>query len=676
MFSDLHEESQKILKEKELLKKKIRHKKIQVLFFCLGVLWILLFPAVTVSTGELKCRGMFVDENALNPYHLETEISELEMSSTLAYMGFTGNNANRPPSTEELCEAFRSELKLSCYSHVYEQHLPGHQGVSVRQNLYTIMRPTPGADGKEAVVLAVTWPLSWQKNEVDGFRATLVLLKHFQQTAYMSKNIVFLVIGNPADRPTFDADQFHPGAQAWLNDYFSDFPTLLQTKRHLAEQHRYSLEAITVEHAGVIRAAACLELPASEKYWKGMQVLTAGINGQLPNMDIVAVSLQVFGAYSILLDRCMGKLEGGRCHDLVSRIAEVTAWIFDPLTLPYAAHQYLRRLFGMFSFMAALSQGPSHAHAHFLQHSVDAVTFRGIPVDEYFDPNFSKSQILTGFDVVRSLSQFVRSLNNLEEDLHHSFFYYLLPTPITFVEINEYFVALLFILMPLFLEAFSLVQNTKSLKISYTLAAVFTAELFGCLMYIILRILFYQQHALHSFFSQVFNGAIKRDWADSSRFAVMLWLSMITILYPLALTVLLQIKKSITGNEEDAQIIVNSWSTLKCFMAFSFVYCHVLLGIVNYSFAIMASLVAVPALLNLEPSRITRLKFWLHAAGLTILSPMIMFWGLGLLVPNISGMDMFLHLLSMHLNVGVFYIPYICIVYCPLHLLCCHILLV
>jgi hypothetical protein len=40
-------------------------KPISWILFALGILWVLLFPAVTISTGELKPRGSYFDENAL-----------------------------------------------------------------------------------------------------------------------------------------------------------------------------------------------------------------------------------------------------------------------------------------------------------------------------------------------------------------------------------------------------------------------------------------------------------------------------------------------------------------------------------------------------------------------------------------------------------------------------------
>ena len=35
------------------------------LLYVLGVAWVLLYPVLNVSTGELKCRGTFFSENAL-----------------------------------------------------------------------------------------------------------------------------------------------------------------------------------------------------------------------------------------------------------------------------------------------------------------------------------------------------------------------------------------------------------------------------------------------------------------------------------------------------------------------------------------------------------------------------------------------------------------------------------
>jgi hypothetical protein len=39
--------------------------RVTLLCFFLSIIWYLLFPLVSITTGELKPRGIYVDENAL-----------------------------------------------------------------------------------------------------------------------------------------------------------------------------------------------------------------------------------------------------------------------------------------------------------------------------------------------------------------------------------------------------------------------------------------------------------------------------------------------------------------------------------------------------------------------------------------------------------------------------------
>lgn len=47
--------------------------------FALGCVWILLFPLVTVTTGETKPRGTFFDENAMLVYHTTVELTAADV---------------------------------------------------------------------------------------------------------------------------------------------------------------------------------------------------------------------------------------------------------------------------------------------------------------------------------------------------------------------------------------------------------------------------------------------------------------------------------------------------------------------------------------------------------------------------------------------------------------------
>lgn len=53
---------------------------VSCLAFALGCVWILLFPMVTVTTGEAKPRGTFFDENAMLVHHttLKLKASDID----------------------------------------------------------------------------------------------------------------------------------------------------------------------------------------------------------------------------------------------------------------------------------------------------------------------------------------------------------------------------------------------------------------------------------------------------------------------------------------------------------------------------------------------------------------------------------------------------------------------
>lgn len=47
--------------------------------FFLGCVWILLFPLVTLTTGESKPRGTFFDENAMLVHHTVTKLTAADV---------------------------------------------------------------------------------------------------------------------------------------------------------------------------------------------------------------------------------------------------------------------------------------------------------------------------------------------------------------------------------------------------------------------------------------------------------------------------------------------------------------------------------------------------------------------------------------------------------------------
>lgn len=67
--------------------------------FLLGCVWILLFPLVTLTTGESKPRGTFFDENAMLVHHTSTKLTAADVDWA---------------KPARLIEAYPQQVNISC----------------------------------------------------------------------------------------------------------------------------------------------------------------------------------------------------------------------------------------------------------------------------------------------------------------------------------------------------------------------------------------------------------------------------------------------------------------------------------------------------------------------------------------------------------------------------------
>lgn len=169
-------------------------------------------------------------------------------------------------------------------------------------------------------------------------------------------------------------------------------------------------------------------------------VLLSGVNGELPNMDLlnVAVIHHERQGVGVRLDTCSAPLHGDElaCLDAVGQAA-----IAVDQHLPKKSdviQGYFDRLFGMLGFMGSAVMGPSGPHAHFLRHSVDALTIRGLGRTRGEPAVTSKRPVSLGSGVstTAAVVSIIRSVSNLEEELHHSFFSYIMLSKAAFVSIG------------------------------------------------------------------------------------------------------------------------------------------------------------------------------------------------------------------------------------------------
>jgi GPI-anchor transamidase subunit GAA1 len=191
-----------------------------------------------------------------------------------------------------------------------------------------------------------------------------------------SKDIIFLV--------TPDTDS---GPQAWISAYHSTHDPL-------------SIESLSLK-SGALQGAVCVDLPLDHRFEK-ISISYDGINGQLPNLDLVNTAVSVASGQ-------MGigtSIQGMHHHD----------------------DSYKARLMTMLQGMSNQAVGHgTGAHAVFMSYHIDAITLTATG-DGWQD------EMALG----RTVESIFRSLNNLLEHFHQSFFFYLLMQTNRFVSIGTY----------------------------------------------------------------------------------------------------------------------------------------------------------------------------------------------------------------------------------------------
>ena len=198
----------------------------------------------------------------------------------------------------------------------------------------------------------------------------------FSGWSLWSKDIIFLVT------PDTDA-----GPQAWISAYHST-------------HNPQTIESLSLK-SGALQGAICVDLPFDHRFEK-ISISYDGINGQLPNLDLVNTAVSVAGG-----QMGIGNTIQGMYHHNDS---------------------YRARLMTMLRGMSNQAVGHgTGAHSVFMPYHIDAITLTAIG-DGWHD------EMAMG----RTVESICRSLNNLLEHFHQSFFFYLLMQANRFVSIGTY----------------------------------------------------------------------------------------------------------------------------------------------------------------------------------------------------------------------------------------------
>lgn len=206
--------------------------------------------------------------------------------------------------------------------------------------------------------------------------------------------------------------------QAWLSAYYGSS----------SQDSSSILDCGTLEaRAGSIQAALNLELQAFDLRYINVKI--EGLNGQLPNLDLVNLCHR--------LAIKMGIVSGHQQSSDVSRSGATSSW----------QHNFQH----LMSMVVSQSTGvPNGNHGLFYRYGVQAVTLEG----HKRESSNHRYRTVGATAILKLTESITRSLNNLLERFHQSFFFYLLVATDRYVSIGDYMPSLGLIVAALLFKAF------------------------------------------------------------------------------------------------------------------------------------------------------------------------------------------------------------------------------
>ena len=369
-----------------------------------GILFFFIMPLTEFNEKT------YFSENALLPGLVKGEFDE-EVSAE-RYLEGLKDEAERYPNNVPFpwIESQLRQIGLEVYTHNFTLTYPlGAAEVKKRtfqgRNVYAVLR-APRASSTEALVLSAPYrpPYSVEPQTDVSVALLLASAKFFRFQNYWAKDIIFLI-----------TEHEQLGMQAWLEAYHRiscGSPGVL---------NHGELEA----RAGAIQAAINLEV--SKEKITHLNVKIQGLNGQLPNLDLLNL-INRLSMREGVRQMFQGREDSRKsCEIFTEKVFEKNTWkgcISSLLTLK--------------DMMLSQATGiPSGNHGLFHRFGIQAVTLEGVNknIGSRRKAKYNEADL---YIMGRIVEGTFRSLNNLLERFHQSFFYYVLPGTSRYVSIGMY----------------------------------------------------------------------------------------------------------------------------------------------------------------------------------------------------------------------------------------------
>ncbi|XP_004535239.1 glycosylphosphatidylinositol anchor attachment 1 protein [Ceratitis capitata] len=387
--------------------------KISLFFYIAGLAWF-----VCLSHPEFS-HGTYLSENALSPGLVDPEIGQdsLRLAQSLYEELQRERTEHKSTTPHAWIAAKMHQIGLETHVHNFTLRYPFSAGKEYHgKNVYGILR-APRVSSTEGVVYAAPYR-AVNSVHVD-ITASVPILLAFADFArkknYWAKDLVFLV-----------TEQEQLGMHAWLEAYHEggirDSPIL----------RCGNLPA----RAGALQAALNLEVQDLDIDY--IDVKIEGLNGQLPNLDM-------FNLVQRLTSR--SSLSSGYKHSPRKKRRSHRGSLEDNL----------RHMLEMLKIQA--TGVPNGNHGLFHRYRIESLTLEAVKRTTNTNNN---NRYGSGLSLLKTIEGISRSLNNLLERFHQSYFFYILVQNDRFVSIGDYMPCLIALASPMFIKAFLLWLTTTA----------------------------------------------------------------------------------------------------------------------------------------------------------------------------------------------------------------------
>ncbi|KAJ4973309.1 hypothetical protein NE237_006483 [Protea cynaroides] len=447
---------------------------VSVVCFTAGIVALLLLPVLAKNT--------YVSENALMPGSANPMLSSQDVAEAdrlvKDMLGLKEKSGEVGKKTPNLIARNMADLGAEVYHHKFHPQInyfhpldffsgssksgkiPENSSCAVCGiNTVGIIR-APRGDGKEAIVLVTPYnPMEIELSEALSVALAYSIISLLTRVTWLAKDIVWLAADSRYGE--------YVSVAAWLRDYHTpafgdlgkldagmcpEINTLHEQNANAATDRRVNTD---FSRAGTMAAALVFKVvnEHEETEKDALTIFAEASNGQMPNLDLINIvnylavhrqglRVKVEKIYA-LLNSVWLKAVG----DILHFIDKVARSINPQWKFAIPLEDYIEGAATLASSMYHQALGlPTGSHGAFRDYQVDAVTLKISSRVSLLNKSARYEFLLR---IGRLIEGVIRSINNLLEKFHQSFFLYFLTSPSKFVSVGVYTIAFVLLVVPL-----------------------------------------------------------------------------------------------------------------------------------------------------------------------------------------------------------------------------------